>query len=408
MSPLPEEEEQSFPGDFAGFHSPTDQVDFIEEDNEDDENVETVGLIKGSGRDDYVPISNRTRRGGRLGPFFDRLRRSRNPSRGCKLNIVVCLVCALLAFIVVSLMSYRRRAVSIKQHIRTQEELHLTCPTYNHEIDPEAAIYVKEDQEIEANIDAYYHNFRDKEYDEWGLPYSRIKEKFRSFKTDAFSSLKNGDRIFESACGTGLNLVMTLEILEEDHGVTDLTVFGNDYLKESVVVANQLMDKGILPAKNEKGSICQANSESLHYIPNDSFDLVFSSYITPKFDPLETGLSEDGDEIWDYYSLICSQELHDWDTLLQKWVQVQEEWYTQWVAEMVRIAKPGATIVIEQVAPPFCDFSGDWDGISQSFWQFQVQNGVWDVDPKSLDISAAAVFWDRYNVVFRKNGVHES
>ncbi len=40
--------------------------------------------------------------------------------------------------------------------------------------------------------------------------------------------------IYESAMGSGLNLLMTVEILQKEYGIKGLTVYGSDYIAESV------------------------------------------------------------------------------------------------------------------------------------------------------------------------------
>ena len=45
-------------------------------------------------------------------------------------------------------------------------------------------------------------------------------------------ALRNGGgSIYESACGTAANLLMTLEIIAES-GVKDVTVYGSEYVAE--------------------------------------------------------------------------------------------------------------------------------------------------------------------------------
>jgi len=92
-------------------------------------------------------------------------------------------------------------------------------------------------------------------------------------------NLKDGDTIYESACGIGLNLIMTLEILQEVKGVNNLIVYGNEYIESSANTSNKLLE-ALLPQLNAtKGSICPADSTDLGFIPSNSFDLVFTGYI---------------------------------------------------------------------------------------------------------------------------------
>ena len=90
--------------------------------------------------------------------------------------------------------------------------------------------------------------------------------------------LNNGNSIFESACGIGLNMYLTLEILSEEAGIENLTVYGNEYMDASTQKANAIFDE-IPPAKSRKGQICTSDSTDLSYIPPNSFDLVFTGYL---------------------------------------------------------------------------------------------------------------------------------
>ena len=67
-----------------------------------------------------------------------------------------------------------------------------------------------------------------------------MKDSLRPWKVKAFVPyLKSGDSIYESACGSGLNLLLTLEVLLENN-ITSITVSGNDYLEKSIYRANQI------------------------------------------------------------------------------------------------------------------------------------------------------------------------
>jgi len=276
----------------------------------------------------------------------------------------------------------------------------LTCPATYQEVSDEARMYNEDDKQI-SNIDDYIKTFRSKPFDEWDVSYENFKEKLQRYKAEKFASLKSGDIVYESACGIGLNLVATLEVLEEQHNITDLVVYGNDFAQNSVELANKLMDGGILPANGHKGAICQSDSKNLSFVPKDSFDLVFTGYLTNVWDPLETGLDEE--DMWDYYSNVCLGEEPNSKQLLELWTSRQEEWYTQWVGEMVRIAKPGSPVIIEQISQPYCDNPRDWDGMNRTFWENGIQDGIWDVDPSSLEMVTAEIDNSRYNVYMRKN-----
>lgn len=134
---------------------------------------------------------------------------------------------------------------------------------------------------IESNITAFIENFRDEEYDAWGKTYNEVKAGLKPWKIKHYANnLKNGDIIYESAIGIGLNVFLTLEAIQEVKELTDIKVFGNEYIAESVTLANKLLGT-ILPQVNASlGTICQGDSSDLRsFVPEESMDLVFSGYI---------------------------------------------------------------------------------------------------------------------------------
>lgn len=92
-------------------------------------------------------------------------------------------------------------------------------------------------------------------------------------------NVNEGDLIYESACGIGLNLYMTMEIINEIKGLESLVLYGNEYLDPSTVKANAFLDYAA-PFSSKKGTICTADSTHLDYVPSNMFDLVFTGYIT--------------------------------------------------------------------------------------------------------------------------------
>ena len=201
-----------------------------------------------------------------------------------------------------------------------------------------------------SNISTYMDTFRDLQYDDWGHTYNEVKQIMFPWKSRYFSELKSGDIIYESACGIGMNLFMTLEILYEVLGITNITIYGNDYVPESVQVALAIYsDSNVLLPKSfgGLGSICTADSKHLEFVPSNTFDLVYTGYISPLLDPLHLNHSTT-DEKFVQYNAYCEQK----DALSQVAQELQNDWYGAWVGEMIRIAKPGAPIIVEQASSP--------------------------------------------------------
>jgi hypothetical protein len=248
--------------------------------------------------------------------------------------------------------------------------------------------YTHRSQQIRSNLSAYMQVFKQvPQYDNWGHSYHEVKTGMLAWKQSKFKDLQSNGSIYESACGIGLNLYMTLEILNEEYGVTDLHVHGNDYVRESVEIASM-----ILPPD---ATICVADSTNLSHVPSNAFDLVYTGYISPLLDPLQLNLSTNT-ELFAAYSTLCESSPAD----NQHAQNIQDAWYRSWVSEMIRIAKPGAPIIVEQVSYSLCTALFDWGGVEQSFWNESIQRYQWDVD--SLDMQDDVLFRRRYHVFMRK------
>jgi SAM-dependent methyltransferase len=198
----------------------------------------------------------------------------------------------------------------------------------------------------------YLKSFRDTEFDNWGHSYEEVKDGMHSWKSRSFADLKSGDRIYESACGIGMNLYMTLEILQQASDVHNVTVYGNEHLPESADIARLIAGgsgkhpSSFLPAGGRLGTICAADSLHLDFVPSNSFDLVYTGYISPLFNPLH--LNQSTTVNFEQYNAYCEGDAQ----LAAAAQQRQNDWYAAWVGEMIRIAKPGAPIIVEQVSLP--------------------------------------------------------
>jgi SAM-dependent methyltransferase len=285
--------------------------------------------------------------------------------------------------------------------------VHFTCPAV-----VETTAFAKDNEYtgflkniLNSSAKDYVQNFRGMEFDGWTKSYDDMKAGMYHWKSTRYLDLKDGDHIYESACGIGLNLVMTLEILNEVKGLTNIVVYGNEYMKESVDVAHMLMTQGnnnILPAKGQMGEICQGDSSSLHFVPSNVFDLAFTGYITSMEDPLGLKIT-DRDNLAAAYHKICTGSLTKSarETRLQM-QRTQEDWFAKWVTEMVRITKPGGSIIFESVTLPFCESEELGAGVSRLFWINGVHKYRWPVDTSTLFFEEDTIFQGRYHVSVRK------
>lgn len=276
--------------------------------------------------------------------------------------------------------------------------------------------YAQETRNMTTNITEFAKALRDTKFDGWGRSYETVKAGMYHFKSKYYHPyLKNGSSIYESACGIGLNLYMTLEILQE-RGVQDLVVYGNEYVPESANKADWVLSN-IAPGNAKVGSICPGDSSNLSVVPSQSMDLVYSGYVTPVMDPLQLGTAN---EDYTEYKAMCRMVKYtgtenagavsggyDWmGVKLNEIVQAeQERWYGNWVAEMTRIAKPGAPVLVEQVSPAYCTKLSDWGGVDQEYWNRTATLNTyhWNVDPSSIKIEMDTIFKKRYHVFMLKN-----
>ena len=244
-------------------------------------------------------------------------------------------------------------------------------------------------------------------YDGFSKNFAQAKENIYDYVQEYFvPALRNGGgSIYESACGTASNLLMTLEIIAES-GVKDVTVYGSEYIADSVTIARQMI-KAHMPEGFYMGSICQADSTNLEHVPSNSMDVTFTGYIDPLVDPLD--LHPDEDIGIDVSIALCKSDEADSSQLAEKEQNAQEQWFARWVTEMVRITRPGGSVIVEDVAKPICQIYRDWGGVSQAWWPKAVADYGWDIDTDSITFGPAArspvkYKGRRYNVAMRKMG----
>ena len=213
--------------------------------------------------------------------------------------------------------------------------------------------------------------------------------------------------IYESACGVGLSLYGMLELLQERYNITGLEVYGNDYISDSVVAANRLYEK-VLPNSSgatkvdaHLGKICHADSANLSFVPSNSFDIVMTGYIDPIVDRLNLNWTS---KEYDNY---CHSDKEEYKNLMRQEQGIQEDWHASWAGEMIRIAKPGATIVVETGGRSRCR-DGGWGGVDTHWWAQAISKYKWDVDATTMEWmdfdpeQRHEGLRNRYNVKFKK------
>jgi hypothetical protein len=105
------------------------------------------------------------------------------------------------------------------------------------------------------------------------------------------------------------------------------------------------------------------------------------------------------------YAALCRADETDWEAVKLRNIaqERQEDWIASWVTEMVRIAKPGAPVIVESLSPPYCEILYDFGGITKDFWARAIDKYGWDVDPASIVFGNDMLYAKRYHVALRKN-----
>ena len=294
----------------------------------------------------------------------------------------------------------------------TQDESTVqVCPTNVEKSDNDVApdefdLYVEDSN---AHKGKTLKEFRTMKLEGWGITFDEVKTMLRPWKEQVFvPNIRSGDTIYESACGIGMNLLLSAEILSE-HDITGLTVSGNDYVAESVDIANMIWgDDEEAKQLARKGFFCRADSSRLDYIPDNTFDFAYSGYIDPIVDPLQLWPNITVDEQWTKGVELCKSHKKK----AKKAQEKQDDWVASWVNHLIRIAKPGKVIAIENGAESLCENPADWGGVDKTWWKQAIREYQWDVDPDSLYIEdeVPTKNWKdtRYHVMMRKNRLIET
>ncbi len=170
------------------------------------------------------------------------------------------------------------------------DSLKYACPcTFDADQQPPThSMFPDHSSQIISNLTKFMKTFRHMELDDWGHSYAEVKKGMHDWIAQRYAPyLADNSLIYESALGDGLHLHMVLDIMKEVKQIHNITVYGNDRSSGSVQVATALGKQKYLPTGGKLGTICQADSTQLAFVPSESFDLVFTAYIPPLSDPLE-------------------------------------------------------------------------------------------------------------------------
>lgn len=122
----------------------------------------------------------------------------------------------------------------------------IMCPSQLKEARNDQTLkWYKDNVKVQKNPVAWtaeqVENLKKEKIDGWNRNYHQLKAFKKDWKIRHFSSLKSGDSIFESACGKGINLLFTVELLKEHLGIENLHVSGIEYRQDAAVIANSML-----------------------------------------------------------------------------------------------------------------------------------------------------------------------
>ena len=249
----------------------------------------------------------------------------------------------------------------------------------------------------------FLSGYRRKKYGGWDTSYRKMKQILRPWKKHIIETakLQPGDSIYESAMGRGFNLLITAEVLNELL-IDGVFVYGNDYLSDSIRLAKSLWKlPEISKLPTIEGIYCTADSTHLDFIPDNSFDLVFTGYLEPLSDP--SHLDPNGSINADIENCLSNNSASIQLSISSQ--NLQEQWYLSWVMEMVRITKPGKYIAVEMTGYPLCQSNNDWGGVSKAWWKSQAHTlGVYSESIYIFDCEEALDLWKvgRYHILMKK------
>lgn len=342
------------------------------------------------GKNKFVPVYKGYEGGqGRVSPKYFR--------------VVTLLILVCFSLLLLTLVPGFRNGLPVNYQCPSSASLRITAEIFHAQMKKG---YAQVSESVATDMNEFLKTFRETDFDEWGQTYDYFKTGMTPFKSNYFAPyLKNGDTIYESACGIGLNLYMTLEILMETNGLKNLIVYGNELYGTNAGKANAVFDH-IGSANSRKGVICTADSGHLGFVPENSFDLVYSGYLYQMMDPLNLGLGQDVISLYEDLCTAAKDNLEAARIITEIAQKRQDAWYGKWVAEMARIAKPGVPVIVEQVSQPKCDDFDDWGGVPKNWWIETAQNNTygWNVDPSSVVLEDDTIFSGRYHVFMLKNG----
>lgn len=219
--------------------------------------------------------------------------RIRSSSKSAKCLVSISIISLFVGLMIIYLnrdvlnisLAGKNKLIDSSSHLIINDQPSLiTCPNNVRKADNDKQKYLTEFYE------RFNHNHHNMEtidfnalkndlFDGWYESYSERRKMLYEWKSEYFTSLQSGDSIFESACGIGLNLVLTVDILKESANIENLQLYGIEYVTQSVTYANSILTQ-VLPQIGNNATlgspICKGDATDLFFIQSNAFDLAYT------------------------------------------------------------------------------------------------------------------------------------
>lgn len=243
------------------------------------------------------------------------------------------------------------------------------------------------------------------------LTYERYKQAVYHTKADVYGrSLHSGDAVYVTAGGT-LDFFATLQIASQTHGVQDVHVYGHESDPAIVDWAQRLWqdpDVSAAAGRAVYGNVCRAPSETTHtyapwsWVPSGLFDVVVHPFINEDVDDhvvssmmlaaCRSSLTAQNDRRRQGQRSMPPPSPH------HRILQQPQDPVNVLLQEMLRLAKPGATVVLEGIFMSSWRKKGIYNGCANTkntvevsqlnkYWSTTAHRYGWAVDPASIRVA---------------------
>eukprot|EP00588_Corethron_pennatum_P020382 CAMPEP_0194332486 /NCGR_PEP_ID=MMETSP0171-20130528/59299_1 /TAXON_ID=218684 /ORGANISM="Corethron pennatum, Strain L29A3" /LENGTH=365 /DNA_ID=CAMNT_0039094359 /DNA_START=8 /DNA_END=1105 /DNA_ORIENTATION=- len=190
----------------------------------------------------------------------------------------------------------------------------------------------------------------------WGVNYRTYADEYVHATFSRSVHLQAGDRVFDSATGSGWLARALTEAYEREHGSCGdgpIRWCGNDILPDALAMARRDV---------AGGQFVLGDSANLTFVPPGSFDAAVCGYVEPSPDAAAAAGYED-----------------------------VRAWFGNWVAQMARIVRPGGQVCVGAVQDDIGENLGNGgtcQSLGRDWWSESAASNLygWDVEAGTVEI----------------------